>query len=77
MTSQDKEQMHVQWKQRVQVKRHEESETEISRSKLKQILGFKHVLLRVQHTHAAQRAIKKDVGMFGLNKLSKICPSTY
>lgn len=77
MTSQDKEQMHVQWKQRAQVKRHQESEAEISRSKWKQILGFKHVLLRVQHTHAAQRARKKDVWRLGLNKLSKICPSTY
>lgn len=39
MTSQDKEQMHVQWKQRVQVKRHKESE--MSRSKWNQTLGFK------------------------------------
>lgn len=76
-TSQYKEQMHVQWKQRVQVKRHEESETEMSRSKWNQILGFKRVLLRVQHTCAAQRARKKDVWRFCLNKLSKICPSTY
>lgn len=71
-----KKKMPVQWKQRIQVNRHEESEREMSRSKWNQILGFKHGLLRVKHTHAGQRSINKDVWRFGLNKLFKIYPST-